>query len=144
MKFWQAAFWTTMGVGVLGVVGCDVLVGGRTREDRVYVAPQPQYVQPGVYVEQQPQYVIVKEEPPPVRIERRPAPPSDAYIWIDGFWSWDNQRYRWEAGHYVMPPQPDVVWVAPRYDHDAQGYRYTPGTWARQGPGNGRGRGRGN
>jgi hypothetical protein len=79
-----------------------------------------------------------------VRIERRPAAPSAAYIWIDGYWNWDNQRYSWEAGRYVLPPQADVVWVAPRYDHDAQGYRYTPGTWSKQSQGSGRGRGRGN
>jgi hypothetical protein len=144
MTIWQAAVWTIMGMGALGAPGCDLWLGGRAREERVYVEQRPRYVQQGVYVEPQPQYVIVQEEPPPVLIERRPAPPSEAYIWIDGYWNWDHQRYSWEAGRYVMPPQADVVWVAPRYDREGQGYRYTPGAWAKQGPGNGRGRGRGN
>jgi hypothetical protein len=143
MKVQLALLWTCVGIGGWGMLGCDVSMGGRARQDRVYVDAQPQYVQPGVYEEPQPQYVIVREAPPPVLIERRPAPPSEAYVWIDGYWNWDNQRYSWQAGRYVVPPQADVAWVAPRYDRDAQGYRYTPGTWAKQGQGNGRGR-RGN
>ncbi len=137
MKIVQTALWTAVGVAALGVVGCDIFLGGRSRPEPVYVQEQP------VYVEQQPQYVIVREAPPPVRIERRPAPPSANVVWIDGYWNWSNQSYSWEAGRYAVPPQPDVVWVAARYDNDAQGVRYTPGQWSKS-PGAGRGRGRGN
>jgi hypothetical protein len=136
MKVLQMVIWTAASAAVLGVLGCDVFLGGRTRRDPVYVQ-QPQYV------EQQPQYVIVREAPPPMRVEYRPAPPSASSIWIDGYWNWDSQRYSWQAGRYEVPPQPGVIWVAPRYDRDANGYRYTPGQWSRQDQGNGRGRGRG-
>jgi len=118
--------WIGMGVVGLATSGCDVFVGGRHREEPVYVTQQPQYV------EQQPQYVVVQEAPPPVIVERRPAPPAAGYIWIDGSWDWNNQRYVWQAGRYERPPQPDVVWIAPRYERDASGYRYSRGQWGKQ------------
>jgi hypothetical protein len=114
-----------------------VYVTEHPQPETVYVQQQP------VYVEQEPQYIIVQQAPPPIIVERRPPAPSGAYVWIDGYWNWDNQRYSWQAGRYVLPPQQDVVWVAPRYEHDARGYRYAPGHWKKQNPGNGRGRGRG-
>ena len=152
MKIRKTALFTSLGALALAVVGCDVFLGGRAREEPVYVQERPQYVQQQpqyvqqqpVYVEQQPQYVIVQQAPPPVRIERRPAPPSGNVVWIDGYWNWSNQSYSWVGGRYEAPPQPDAVWVAARYDNDARGYRYTPGRWAKQNPGNDRGRGRGN
>jgi len=144
MRVLKSVLWSSVGMAALGVLGCDVFLGGRAREDRVYVEPQPQYVPQPVYVEQQPQYVIVQQAPPPIRVERRPSPPSAAHIWIDGYWNWDNQRYSWVGGRYELPPQPGVIWVAARYDSDAKGYRYTPGRWAKQNQGNDRGRGRGN
>jgi hypothetical protein len=139
MKTWNALLRSSIGVACLAVMGCGVYLGGPVRREPVYVQQEP------VYVEQEPQYVVVREAPPPVRIERRPAPVSTAQIWIDGFWNWDNQHYVWVGGRYEIPPQRDVVWVAPRYDHDTQGYRFTPGRWSKpdsgRNPGNGRGRG---
>jgi hypothetical protein len=137
MTMLRTMLWTVAGVSVLGALGCDLYMGGQSRHEPVYVAQGPQYY------EQQPQYVIVDQAPPPVRIERRSAPPGPNYIWIDGYWNWSNQRYSWEAGRYVVPPQPDVVWVPARYDADGRSYRYSPGTWAKQNQGNGRGRGGG-
>ena len=152
MQTAKSVLWITIGAAALTAVGCDLVVGGRERDNRVYVADRPQYVQQQqpIYVEQEPQYVIVQEAPPPVRVERRPSPPSSASIWIDGYWNWDNQRYSWQAGRYESPPQANVVWIAPSYVRDVKGYRYTPGRWGNQNPGNGngngngRGRGRGN
>jgi len=145
-----------MSVAVLGVMGCDEFFQGRRRRDPVYLeqqspyAQQPQYADPQyLYGEQQPQYVIVQQAPPAVIVEHRPYPPSEAYVWIDGYWNWDNQRYNWQGGRYVIPPQAGVVWIAPRYEKDTRGYRYTAGRWTKRnedsGPdaGNGRGRGRG-
>jgi hypothetical protein len=145
MKMLQMVLWTAAGVGMLGIVGCDLYVNGRARPAPLYVEQGPQYVaapQP-VYVEQPPQYVIVQQAPPPMRVEYRPAAPSVDVVWIDGYWNWSNQRYNWEAGRYVRPPSADVIWVAPRYESDARGGRYTAGQWVKS-PGNGRGRGRGN
>ena len=44
----------------MGMLGCDVFMGGHEREERVYVQPQP------VYVEPPRRAIIVERAPPPV------------------------------------------------------------------------------
>jgi hypothetical protein len=34
--------------------------------------------------------VYIGSAPPPIRYEVRPAPPSDAYQWIDGYWDQED------------------------------------------------------
>jgi hypothetical protein len=160
MKSYKEVICASLGIATLGFAGCDLVLNGRPREDRVYVQSRTQYIQQPqpVYVEPQPQYILIQQAPPPVIVERRPAPPSAAHIWIDGSWNWDRQRYSWVAGRYEVPPQPDVIWVTAQYQPDAKGVRYIPGQWTKRdqgnsygkgngygnGNGNGRGRGRGN
>jgi WXXGXW repeat (2 copies) len=146
MKITRTVMWASMSVAALGVLGCDMFVVGHPQHDPTYRGQQRQYAQQPQYGEQQPQYaeqpqqyVIVQQAPPPLIVEQRPNPPSGSYVWIDGYWNWDNQRYNWEKGRYVVPPQADVVWVAPRYETDAHGYRFTPGQWKKQTQTNGRG-----
>ena len=113
----------------LATMGCDLYVGGRSRGDVVYVRPQVQVV------EEQPQYVMVQQAPPAMIVESQPMAPSVNHVWVAGYWNWDNQRYSWQAGRYMVPPQTDVIWVAPRYETDAHGTRYTAGQWKKQAPG---------
>ena len=74
MKVLKTVLWTAVGIGALGVMGCDVFMGGREREDRVVVEQRPVVVERRpVIVEQRPVYV----EPPrrEVIVERAPPPP---------------------------------------------------------------------
>lgn len=136
MTVLRALAWSVIGVSAFSVLGCSGSREGHARQDRVHEESQARYVQQSPqYAEPQPQYVIVQQAPPPLIVERQPAPPSGAYVWIGGSWNWGNQRYNWQAGHYAVPPQADAVWVAPRYDKDTRGYRYTPGQWQKQKPG---------
>ena len=118
MKVLQAVMWVTSGVVGLGLLGCDVFVGGREHASREVVYAQPRS-----------EYVIVQEAPPAVIVERRSSPPSGEYIWIDGYWHWNSRQYVWQGGHWARPPHERAVWVAPRYERREQGYRYTPGEW---------------
>src|SRR4051794_6052774 len=96
MKSYQKVLWASVSISALGFVGCELNVSGRPHHEEVYVQAQPQYVQPqAVYVEPQPQYIFVQQAPPPIIVERRPAPPSPAHVWIEGTWNWDNQHYVW-------------------------------------------------
>ena len=138
MKILQTSMWLAISVTGLGLMGCDVTLGGRERHETVYVERQPQYVQPQtVYVEPEPQYVVVQQAPPEIIVERRPAPPSGLHVWIDGSWAWSNNRYSWQAGRYELPPQQDAVWVSASYVRDGNNYRYTPGQWKKPHPDNG-------
>ena len=116
MKILQALMWVSVGVAGFGLLGCELSLSGRPVGATVYVGPE------------EPTYVTVPEAPPPVMVEERPAPPPGLYIWIDGFWNW-NDRYVWERGHWATPPREHAAWVAPRYEREGQGYRYAPGHW---------------
>jgi hypothetical protein len=106
--------------GIVVLVGCDIFVQ-RSRHETVYVEqPQPQ---------PQPQYVIVREAPPAIIVERRPPPPGQGHIWIDGYWNWNGRQYVWESGRWAVPPRERTIWIAPRYERHEQGYRYMPGQW---------------
>jgi hypothetical protein len=37
-----------------------------------------------------PPNVIVRQPPPPPREEARMASPSPEYVWVPGYWLWDN------------------------------------------------------
>jgi hypothetical protein len=73
MKVLKTVLCTAVGVAALGVMGCDVFMGGRAREERVVEERRPVVVeQRPVIVEQRPVYV----EPPrrEVIVERAPPP----------------------------------------------------------------------
>lgn len=114
MSVCKTVMLTSMSVATLISLGCD-------RHSRDEEADVPQQ-----------QQAAEQQAPPPLIVEVQPAPPSVGDVWVAGYWNWSNQRYSWEAGRYVVPPQPDAVWVAPRYDSDAHGNRYTPGQWTKQ------------
>ena len=142
MKMLRVMGWTALGVGMVGAAGCDLVLSGRAEPQRVYVQERPSTVQ--VYVDPEPQYVVVQQAPPALIVERRPSPPGVGYIWIDGYWNWDGQRYGWQGGRYMRPPEPDVVWVAPRFEVVVGGGgHYTTGQWRRPGGNNRGGDGRG-
>jgi hypothetical protein len=122
VKILQAIVVVSSSVAALGVLGCDVVVSDRPhRSEPVYVEQRQQ---------QEPTYIIVTEAPPaPRNVERRPAPPAQGYVWIDGYYSWSGRQYAWEPGRWAMPPRGYTTWVGPRYDRDQRGYRYTAGYW---------------
>jgi hypothetical protein len=122
MKVLHTLMWVSGGLAVLVVLaGCTHSRRDRFPDETVYVE-QPPYAEP-------PQYVIVREAPPPGVVERRPTPPGQGLIWIEGYWHWDGQRYVWRSGHWAVPPRGRAVWVAPRYEKHEKGFQYTPGRW---------------
>lgn len=117
MRALQTLIWVSGGVVLAGLLGCSDQPAPQT----VYV-PQPQSVE-------QPQYIIVREAPPPIIVESRSPQPGQEYIWIDGYWNWNSNKYAWQRGRWAVPPHERAVWVAPRYEKHEQGYQYVPGQW---------------
>ena len=64
MKLLRTTMWIVSGAMALSMLGCDVFMGGRHREERVYVEPQPVYVEP-------PRRAIIVEQAPPPAVEVR-------------------------------------------------------------------------
>jgi hypothetical protein len=63
--------------------------------------------------------------PPPPRAYRVAPMPGPEYVWVEGYWYPQGNRYRWHDGYWTRPPQPGSYWVAPYW----QGGRYYEGYW---------------
>jgi len=64
--------------------------------------------------------------PPAPRVVRiRPANPGAGYVWIDGYWYPNGNRYRWHDGYYTRPAYEGAYWVGPRHENG----RFFEGHW---------------
>jgi len=113
----------------------------------VATVTQPQQV---VYTQQQPQQVVVTQPgqvvtttnvpgtvnsylvvqaPPAPQPEAVPERPSTRHQWVPGYWTWQNNRYAWMAGHWEVPPFSGANWVNPRSVAEGGAYRFYEGYW---------------
>jgi hypothetical protein len=55
--------------------------------------------------------VRVNLAPPPLPYYEQPVIPAEGYIWVPGFWAWDDAEadYYWVPGTWVEPPQPELL-----------------------------------
>lgn len=67
-------------------------------------------------------YTYVDREPPPVRFEHRPEPPTREHHWVGGRWHWDGRAYLWVPGHYLTQPRTGVLWVNGRWERHERGW----------------------
>src|ERR1700677_112851 len=65
--------------------------------------------------------VNVNVAPPELPVYEEPPLPAEGYIFVPGYWFWDDNAgdYVWIPGTWVEPPQ--------------QGYLWTPGYWGSEG-----------
>jgi hypothetical protein len=78
--------------------------------------------------------VRVTIAPPQLPYYEQPVIPAEGYLWVPGFWAWDQTEadYYWVPGTWVEPPQPELLWT-PAYWGWADGrYVFFPGYWARE------------
>ena len=71
----------------------------------------------------------VDREPPPLRVERAPLPPSPDHVWISGYWSWDGRAYLWVPGRYHARPHPRAVWEEGHWSRHERGWYWVEGRW---------------
>jgi hypothetical protein len=120
---------------------------GSYPESNVVSAPPPQVAQPQAQVVvTQPAAQVVTATPnangqlvitqaPPMQQQQtvvltQPARPSASHVWVDGYWTWKNDRYEWIAAHWEVPPFSGAKWVAPRSEQISNGnYRFYEGYW---------------
>jgi hypothetical protein len=72
--------------------------------------------------------------PPPLPYYEQPAIPADGYIWVPGFWAWDETQgdYYWVPGTWVEPPQPELFWTPAYWGWLDGRYLFHPGYWGRE------------
>ena len=79
-------------------------------------------------------HLIITQAPPvqqqTVVLTQPPRPTSD-HVWIDGYWTWRNERYEWVAAHWEKPPFSGAKWIAPRSERLGNGsFRFYEGYWS--------------
>ncbi len=77
--------------------------------------------------------LLVTQAPPTapaVVVDSRPARPSSAHVWLEGYWAWRNDRYEWVSAHWETPPHTNASWIPPRWEKRADGnYTFYAGYW---------------
>ncbi len=107
---------TYLAVPALALVGTACVVGPRGRV--AVIAPVPVV-----------HFAYVEREPPPVRYERVPPPPSPEHYWVAGHWNWNGNAYAWVPGYYHARPRPGVVWVDGHWARHERGWYWVEGHW---------------
>ncbi len=78
-----------------------------------------------------PYYTIgaqVMVPPPQPRVEVYGAPPVSGYVWVSGYWDWQDGRHAWRPGRWV-PPRHGHHWVPHRWVKEGSHWRHNPGHW---------------
>jgi hypothetical protein len=129
--------------GLAGFTGC-----GSSPEEHVVSAPPPTVTgtTQQVVVAQPTTGGVVTATPlangqllitqaPPVApqttvVTTRPARPGDNFVWVEGYWTWRNDRYEWVNGGWQQRPHSGAEWVAPRWERRSDGnYTFYEGYW---------------
>ncbi len=58
--------------------------------------------------------------------------PAANYVWIDGYWDWDDyyNEYTWVPGTWAVPPHAGWVWMDGYWELGPRGYVWVSGYWA--------------
>jgi hypothetical protein len=55
--------------------------------------------------------VSVNFAPPPLPVYVQPPCPEPGYLWVPGYWAWDDGDYYWVPGTWVLPPRVGFLWT---------------------------------
>jgi len=114
--------------GLALLAGCVVVDAPRPHPRRAVVVEAAPPPPPVVLAAPQP-VLVLREAPPPLRMEVVLARPSHRHVWIAGFWRHDGHRYVWVTGHWALPPRDGVVWIEPRWELRGGNYVFIEGSW---------------
>jgi YXWGXW repeat-containing protein len=78
--------------------------------------------------------VSVSFAPPPLPVYEQPLCPEEGYIWIPGFWAYDEDfdDYYWVPGTWVMAPEPGLLWTPPYWAWNGSAFVFYDGYWGPQ------------
>jgi hypothetical protein len=98
------------------VAGCDC---GQCAPD-----PTPLTPTPIVY------YRMAPMAPPAPQAEdvENPQTPRD-FVWIAGYWAYDNDRFEWIPGTLTARPSPTAVWSPDHWVERTYGWAFEAGYW---------------
>jgi len=76
--------------------------------------------------------VSVSFGPPAIPVYVQPLCPAEGYLWVPGYWSYDQDfdDYFWVPGTWVLAPQPGLLWTPGYWAWNGGGFIFTAGYWA--------------
>jgi len=77
--------------------------------------------------------ISVDVEPPPLPVYDQPPIPSPGYLWVPGYWAWDDDTgYYWVPGTWILPPEPELLWTPGYWGWSDGYYAFHAGYWGPQ------------
>ena len=74
--------------------------------------------------------ITVGNPPPALPVYEQPACPTDGYLWVPGYWAYDNNSgYYWVPGVWVAPPNPGLLWTPAYWGYENGYYGFHAGYW---------------
>jgi WXXGXW repeat (2 copies) len=74
--------------------------------------------------------ISVGTPPPALPVYVQPACPTDGYLWVPGYWAYNNDGgYYWVPGVWVAPPQQGLLWTPAYWGYDGGVYGFHAGYW---------------
>jgi hypothetical protein len=72
--------------------------------------------------------------PPAIPEYEQPPCPEDGYIWVPGYWAWDDDDadYYWVPGTWVTPPQQGLLYTPAYWGWENGAYIFHDGYWANE------------
>ncbi|MBK8964345.1 MAG: YXWGXW repeat-containing protein [Candidatus Competibacteraceae bacterium] len=84
---------------------CGLLLAGCALFE--HPQPTPVVVQPPATAQRERvvvrEPVIVRDAPPP-RMEAITVAPSSQHVWVPGYWTWRDDDWAWQSGHWELRP----------------------------------------
>jgi hypothetical protein len=74
--------------------------------------------------------ISVRIAPPALPVYVQPPIPAAGYIWVPGYWAYDEDGYYWVPGTWVLPPRPGLLWTPGYWGWDDGVYLWHEGYWA--------------
>ncbi|WP_300675092.1 YXWGXW repeat-containing protein [Soonwooa sp.] len=76
--------------------------------------------------------VSVNFAPPEIPMYNQVVCPGDGYIWVPGYWAYDNASgYYWVPGYWTLPPSLGMLWTPGYWGFVDNAYMWNPGYWGR-------------
>jgi hypothetical protein len=74
-------------------------------------------------------FISVNIAPPPLPVYVQPPCPAFGYIWVPGYWAWNEGAYYWVPGTWVLPPTVGLLWTPGYWGWTDGAYFWHTGYW---------------
>jgi len=74
--------------------------------------------------------VAIHVGPPVIPVYTQPVCPVDGYLWVPGYWAYDDEYgYYWVPGYWAEPPEVGFLWTPGYWGYAGGVYSWHAGYW---------------